>query len=403
MKIAYICEPQLGGTYTFFREMRPALGALGIDFRCVPPVPAAQIARSRFAAEEGLDPCDLADGDAAATRRLVAHLAAGGYDLVMSLPCCGILSANLVRYVPAAIRTAMRVPMMTRGAYAPTRAVAGWCDVVFAVSDRVADDLCDGYGLPRPLVHAIFNGVDVEAIRPAPPAPPRDIFTMLYAGRLSDLDKGILLLPGALVRLRGLPRPFRLLVAGQGPDRPALERDLAAAGVAGQVEFLGGLPLAEVRTRLGEVDCFVLPSRFEGCPNALMEAMAAGCACVAAGIRGSVDRILRHEQDGLLFRVGDADDLGRQLQRLAEDDALRRRLAAAGRARVENAFSIQRTAERYAGVFRAILAGPAIRRPPLPLERYEIPRALQPTWRTWVPAPLKRWARTWLERRGKSA
>ncbi len=403
IRVAYICEPQIGGTFSFFQHLRPVIGQFGVELLCVPPVSRSAIESSPFRGIEGIDAIELDEELPHATEQLIGHLQATGCAAVLTLPCCGVLSANLPRYLPLALPCAVRVPMMTRGAYMPTAAVAPWVDRIIAVSDRVASDLVGSYGIATGQVATIFNGVEpadfpARALNPAAAGPLR----LVYSGRLSDLDKGVMLLPAALRHLRAEGESFEVTVAGDGPDREKLVRAFETAGVAGCVRMVGAVPHDRIRKLYYEADIFVLPSRFEGCPNALLEAMAAGCAVVAAGIKGSVDRIVEDGVSGLLFRVGDARDLAARIKMAAGDAALRARLGRAARVRVLERFNITGMAGQYARVFAEITGLPRATRKPLPLADYSIPAGMRPTWRTRVPTPIKNFVRKWMERRGWS-
>jgi len=84
MKVAYICEPQIGGTYTSFRQVREQLLPKGIDYRCVPPVDGKAFANTRFAHDEGVDFIEYPhDEPAAMARRLVDHLQAEQFSSVV--------------------------------------------------------------------------------------------------------------------------------------------------------------------------------------------------------------------------------------------------------------------------------------------------------------------------------
>ena len=166
--------------------------------------------------------------------------------------------------------------------------------------------------------------------------------------------------------------------------------------------MLGSVPYAQVKKLYYEVDGFILPSRFEGCPNALMEAMAAGCACVASRIKDSVSRIVEDGASGLLFQVGSVDDAASAVLRLTREPGLVPRLAEGGRRRIAEGFTVEIMAEKYAGLFQRVMASPLRQMPELTVSNYSIPSAMKPTWRRWVPEPLKRLIRTWMERRGKS-
>ncbi len=402
MRVAYICEPHLGGAFSFFRHLRPAIAKHGVDLMCVPPVPRAVVEESVFAKLDGLDSVELPDDLPGANAALVRQLAAGRYDVVLTLPSCGVLGANLPRYLPAGLRCAVRVPMMSRGAYAPTAAVEAHADRIVAVSDRVAGDLVQSWRLPADKVATIYNGVDLSRYAPRPPAGPGPVFRILYAGRLSDLDKGVLLLPPMLEQVVRDAPAVELLVAGEGPDEKALREAFARRELDPRVRMLGAIDHAGIDRHFYEADCFVLPSRLEGCPNAMMEAMAAGCVPVAAGIRGSVDRIVEDGISGLLFRVGDAGRFADQVLRLHGDRDLWQRLSRAGRKRIEDRFTVDRMAGAYAALFGDMLKQPSRRAAPLPLAAYDVPRGMRPTWRTRVPVPLKNLIRTWFERLGIS-
>ena len=403
MKVAYICEPQIGGTFSFFQQLRPAIASLGVDLVCVPPVSAGRISASPFRGVDGVHATELSEALPEATEQLIDFLLHESCDLVMTLPCCGVLTANLPRYLPSSLRCVVRVPMMTRGAYAPTRAVADYVDAIAAVSDRVAEDLARSYGVDRGWLAVIYNGVamnEFPARSPGRNASAR--LRLLYVGRISDLDKGVLLLPEMLRRVVDRGGDVELWVAGDGPDRSKLETAFRTCGVQERVRMLGSVPYAQVKKLYYEVDGFILPSRFEGCPNALMEAMAAGCACVASRIKDSVSRIVEDGASGLLFQVGSVDDAASAVLRLTREPGLVPRLAEGGRRRIAEGFTVEIMAEKYAGLFQRVMASPLRQMPELTVSNYSIPSAMKPTWRRWVPEPLKRLIRTWMERRGKS-
>ncbi|HOW96286.1 MAG TPA: glycosyltransferase family 4 protein [Kiritimatiellia bacterium] len=401
MKIAYLCEPQAGGTFTFFQRVRPRLAALGVDFRCVPPYSVETFAGSRFEGLEGVDFLELPDGLPDATRALVRHLELQDYRGALILPGCDVLTTNLARYLPRGVRCAARVALMARSAYVSARAVAGHLNAVFAVSHRVAHDLEHSYGFPAGSVRIAYNGA---VLRPLPARDPgRRPFRLIYTGRLSDLDKGTLMLPAILRQALDAGADVFLTAVGNGPDEQRLREGFRRLGLEDRVELLGNQPLDRVDRLLDESDGFLLPSRLEACPNAMLQAMAAGCAPVAFRIHDSVDRIVEDGVSGLLAPVGDVAAFAQAVVKLAGDRALCARMSAAARKRIEEHFSAERTAQLYAEGFRAMLDGPDRRAPALSLDRYEVPRELKPTWRTLIPAPVKNMLRKWMERFGRTA
>jgi glycosyltransferase involved in cell wall biosynthesis len=125
--------------------------------------------------------------------------------------------------------------------------------------------------------------------------------------------------------LRAEGRPVQLLVVGDGPQREALEKQVAEAGLAGAVRFAGHDP--EPERWLRAMDLFVLPSYAnEGVPQALMQAMMSGLPCITTDV-GAIGEIARDGETALLVPPQDSSTLRHSIVRLMEDPALRERLA----------------------------------------------------------------------------
>ncbi|EDM38330.1 wlac protein [Pedobacter sp. BAL39] len=123
---------------------------------------------------------------------------------------------------------------------------------------------------------------------------------ILGVGRLSKV-KGFDLLITAFSQLK--VNNIDLLILGNGPERNQLEDQISVLGLDGRV-FLPGAK-DELQDYYAQASLFVLPSRNEGYPNALIEAMAAGCACIAADCEFGPSEIITHENNGLLVPVAD--------------------------------------------------------------------------------------------------
>lgn len=166
-------------------------------------------------------------------------------------------------------------------------------------------------------------------------------------GRLTDQKN----FADLLVALAGLPPdtpPWRAVVAGEGELRGAFEEQLAQTGLGDRVAFPGHR--GDVTRFLAAADVFCLPSKYEGLPLALLEAMAHGLPVAAYAIDGVTEVVTDREQ-ALLAPPGDTAALGGALARLIGDPALRRRLGTAARALVQQEHSFDRVADRLEEVY----------------------------------------------------
>lgn len=183
---------------------------------------------------------------------------------------------------------------------------------------------------------------------------------VLYVGGLRP-EKRIELL---LEAWRLAEIPGTLTLAGDGSERARL--DAQGAALPG-VRFLGHV--ADAQTLYSEADVFVLSSDAEGMSNALLEAMASGCACVATHVGGNIDALGAENGPppagfavtpaGLLVRVGDAAGLAAALRRLATDPPFRAALGEAAARRCRSEFSLAGVAERYRRLYEELASASA--------------------------------------------
>jgi glycosyltransferase involved in cell wall biosynthesis len=151
---------------------------------------------------------------------------------------------------------------------------------------------------------------------------------LLSVGRLS-MEKGHADLIRAFhaVRERTPKLDVRLLLVGEGPERPHLTSLCRRFGLADCVSLVG--QQEDVRPYYSIANLFVLPSHSEGSPNVLLEAMSAGIPVIAARV-GGIPELVTNEKDALLFERGNVSDLTGAIWRVLKDAALGRRLSRAG-------------------------------------------------------------------------
>lgn len=207
-----------------------------------------------------------------------------------------------------------------------------------------------------PPLYVVTNGVDrPEAV---PPAAARERGLVTVTARMVE-KKGLDTLVAAVGQLVADGRTdVRLEVIGDGPDRPALEAQIAELGLGDRVVLRGGQPPSEVRATLARAEVFALPAReardgdTDGLPVALLEAMARGAAVVATPIAGLPEAVLDGET-GLLVPPDDPAALAAAIARLLDDAELRARLTTAAAQLVEARFDPARSAATLAEHFRA--------------------------------------------------
>ncbi len=147
--------------------------------------------------------------------------------------------------------------------------------------------------------------------------------TLVFASRLGP-QKSFGTALEALARVPGVS----LVVAGDGPERAALERRAAELGLEGRVRFLGSVPRDRVLCLFRAADASVLPSAWENFPHTVVEALAVGCPVIATAV-GGVPEVVRDGENGLLVPARDPDALAAAIARFFGDTELRARLAAA--------------------------------------------------------------------------
>ncbi len=201
------------------------------------------------------------------------------------------------------------------------------------------------------------NGVDARRFRPAGPTEraslrarfgfPPDQSIALFVGRL-ERRKGLDILLAAWADLMRSPGTKRLLIAGPGEGAP-WARVAQAHGVGDVVTFLGGR--ADVVDLYRAADLLVLPSRAEGCPNVVLEAMASGLPVVVTDVAGNREVVGEDGKTGWLVPSEHPTALAEAVATLTASSALRREIAAAARERILERFDIDRVGAKYLSLY----------------------------------------------------
>lgn len=222
------------------------------------------------------------------------------------------------------------------------------CAAAVALTGGVADHLRTLVrGRPVYVIPNAIGPPPVSAVARAAGEQP----TVVALGRLSR-EKGFDLLIDAFARLAARYPDWRLQVAGDGPEREALTRQIERHGLAERVQLVGWVD--DPARFLASGALFVLPSRYEGFPMALLEALACGLPVVAFDCDSGPRDILRPGVDGLLVPAGDVAALAETMAGLMSDPAARDRMSRRA-TEVVARFSLERHRQQWDEVLSACL------------------------------------------------
>ncbi len=338
-----IAGGEYGGAENFFVAQTLALHRAGLEQRLVM---RRNRARAAVLRSGGLEPLELRFG--------------GPLDAVTRLR----LKREAVRYRPDVVVTWMSRAsrLLPRGEFVQV----GWlgsydklkyfrkCHHLLAITPDIMDYVIR-QGWPRERVHCMPIFVDLEEAPAAHRAEfdtPSSAPLVVAVGRL-HVVKALDVLITALAEVEGA----FLWLAGEGPERTALERLADELGVRERVRFLGWR--TDLAALYGAADICVFPSRYEGFGQIVLEAWAAGVPLIAAAAAGPAG-LITPEEDGLLVAVDDAAALATAMRRLLGDPGLRARLVEGGRAKWQPDFTEAAAVRRWREVLAKVTGqGPA--------------------------------------------
>ena len=204
-----------------------------------------------------------------------------------------------------------------------------------------------------PNVQLVPNGVDISRFTPTPSdaAPGEQALTVVCISRLS-FEKGIDVLLQAWRIVHKQLSDARLIIVGNGQLENQLVRMAKELDILESVEFTG--VQSDIVAQLHRGRLAVLPSRVEGMPIALLEAMACRLCCVATRVSGSED-IIQHGVNGLLVEPEDYQALADALLTLLRDPDLAEKYARMAQITVEKNYSLERITDMYIEIYNKMI------------------------------------------------
>jgi glycosyltransferase involved in cell wall biosynthesis len=290
---------------------------------------------------------------------LLGRLAASAYNLTRG----GAPRARIIHTYHGHVLEGYFSPMKTRLFIAFERMLARVSDVIVAISPAIERELRDQFGIGRASQYRVialgFDLTPFAAINDATRVRARqdlglgaDADVICTVGRLTAIKQHDLFLEAVALAAASRPKVVAL-IAGDGELRRALEEKAAALGIAARVRFLGWR--RDLATIYAASDVFLLTSRNEGTPVALIEAMASGIPGVSTDV-GGVKDVIPSADLGARVAGGNANALAEAIVRYLADPALRRSTGARARAAVLDRYSLDRLLADITALYRSLVS-----------------------------------------------
>ena len=225
------------------------------------------------------------------------------------------------------------------------------CDRVLTSSGETAREIHRAFGVPYDKIRMVYNGLDTDFFRPKNGGF-KKANSLLFVGNTDDTKKGVIYLLQALALL---PGEITLTIVDQGAPQktyaPRVARDL---GLTSRVTFTGKVSAEELRHLYTLSEAVIVPSLYEGFGLPAAEAMACGTPVVATRA-GALPEVVGEDGVGVLVPPRDPQALVLAILRILGDESGKRKMASAGRQRVEKLFTWRAVAERTVKVYEEVL------------------------------------------------
>ena len=241
------------------------------------------------------------------------------------------------------------------------RSTLGWHDYVLTVSDEVQTSVRQAGSDRKTMVRTLRNGVPVEQVRQeasdsgalrtelAIPAEHLIVGSVAVFRSQKRLEDWL----AVAARVAAAHNDVTFLLVGDGPEMAMVQAQVQALGLCDRIRLPGFRE--DGRRFLGLLDIYLMTSRFEGLPIALLEAMALGKPVVATNV-GGIPEAVTHGAEGLLTAVGAIDELTNHVTQLLAQPRLRKRLGQAGATKVEEHFHIRHRVTAIETIYQMLLS-----------------------------------------------
>lgn len=232
-------------------------------------------------------------------------------------------------------------------------------DYFTTISDKLKNYFTDELHINEQFIHVIPNGVDTDLFVPdtgrlklAEYLPQKyKGKALIHVGRLNEAKDHLTLLRTMKLLVQEGHKIYLVLI-GDGELRKTIEAEIIHLGLTGNVRLLGSM--ANIHELLPGGDIFILSSKREGLPLAILEAMSCGLPVVATNV-GAISEIVDNNVNGVLVPAGNQALLAKKIAYLLENPQWTKSLARAGRETVKKSYGLKKMAESYAQLYRNII------------------------------------------------
>jgi teichuronic acid biosynthesis glycosyltransferase TuaC len=176
---------------------------------------------------------------------------------------------------------------------------------------------------------------------------------VIFVGELK-INKGIFELINVLKNLISNYPLLHAIIVGDGPEHSVIKNEVYSGKLNNKIHLVGNQRHSEVYSWLSAADIFVLPTHYEGLPNAVLEAMACNLPVISTDV-GGVPEIIDDGKNGILIRARDEDALSRAIEFLINNEETSKRMGILGREKIEYEFSWERSAQKMIDTYNEVV------------------------------------------------
>jgi len=233
-------------------------------------------------------------------------------------------------------------------------------DIILTLSDQMARDYASMVNVAREKIGFIYNGVDTDIFTSDKSGQNKlkrefnigkEAFVIGFVGRVDPVKDLKTLLDAAYLVKQNM-KNIKIVIAGEGSEKKALEDYAVKKGIGNHVIFTG--QRNDIPDLLNMMEIYVQPSLYEGMSNTIMEAMACRCAIIATNAGGNPE-LIEHDKDGILFKPGNAKDLSSYIIRLHNDPLKRNSLAERAYEKAKEQFSLESMVRNYENLYMGLM------------------------------------------------